>query len=174
MEAVLTSINARSYARADHSSPSCSLPQGRQVEHPPAAVRGSSALRLASSFQRCRISELLDFLRDSEYEEVAGAISPFGHFVKQFLDYLDDDQKILFWLQHRRIERALVKDGFPIGPAAALGARSDQLDQSYIGNLSGPRSRFVSMLPVVLDPDIQLLLPRDLSRSEMHKLRSPK
>lgn len=130
---------------------------------------------MAFSFQRCHISiELFDFLRESEYEEVSGAISPYSFFVKQFLDFLgDDDQKILFWLQHRRIERTLVKDGFPIGPAAALSAHRHQLDSMYIGNLAGGRSRFISILPVVLDPDIQLLLPRDLTKSEMHRLRSP-
>ena len=141
---------------------------------PLAAARGSSARRLASSIQRCPIStELFDFLSTSEYEEVSGAISPYAYFVKQFLAFLDDDERALFWLQKRRIERALINDGFPIGPAAALGARPDQLDQSYIGNLAGPRSRFISVMPLVLEPDYGVLLPRDLTRSEMHKLRSP-
>ena len=103
--------------------------------------------------------------------EVSGAISPFGYFKQQFIAWLDDDEKILFWLQKRRIERALIKDGLPIGPAAALGARSDQLDQKYIGNLAGPRSRHISIMPLVLEPDYGVLLPRDLTRSEMRKLR---
>lgn len=127
---------------------------------------------MAFSFHRCHISELFDFLDASEYEEVAGSIVPFGHFKQQFITWLDDEEKALHWLQHRRIERALVNDGFPIGAAASLGARPDQLDQCYIGNLSGPRSRFVSMLPLVLEPDYGVLLPRDLTRSEMRKMRS--
>lgn len=144
-----------------------------ELSIPPAIVRGSIARRLAFSFQRCHISELFDFLDKSEFEEVAGAISPFGHFKQQFMDWLGDDEKILFWLQHRRIERSLIKDGFPIGAAAALGARPNQVDSRYIGNLEGPRSRFISVRPLVLDPDIQLLLPSDLTPNEIHKLRSP-
>jgi hypothetical protein len=140
---------------------------------PPAAARRTIARRLVSSILRCPIStELFDFLDASEYEEVSGAISPFGHFVKQFLAWLDDEEKIFYWLQHRRIERALVKDGFPIGPAAALGARPDQIDSRYIGNLAGPRSRFISVMPLVLDPEVRLLLPRDLTPTEIAKLQS--
>jgi hypothetical protein len=104
--------------------------------------------------------------------EVSGAISPLGYFKQQFIAWLDDVEKILFWLQKRRIERALISDGLPIGPAASLGARHDQVDQTYIGNLAGPRSRHISVMPLVLEPDQGVLLPRDLTRTEMHKLRT--
>ncbi len=118
------------------------------------------------------VSDLFDFLDASGYVEVSGAISPYGHFVKQFLAWLDDDEMILHWLQQRRIERTLTKGGFPIGPAANLGARPNQVDSQYIGNLEGPRSRFISTMPLVLDPDAQLLLPRDLTPSEIYNLQS--
>ncbi|BBO32260.1 hypothetical protein [Lacipirellula parvula] len=92
--------------------------------------------------------------------------------VEQFLARLGDEEKVLFWLQSRRIERTLIKAGFPIGPAATLGARPDQIDSLYVGNLSGPRSRFISVMSLILDLDAQILLPRDLTLSEIYKLPS--
>lgn len=119
-------------------------------------------------------SELFDFLDASEYVEVAGAISPLKLLIRDFLTWLDDESRALHWLQHQRIERALINDGFPIGPCVALGARPDQVDCTYVGNLQGPHSRFVSHRPLVLDPDLQLLLPSDLTASEAYKLQAPR
>lgn len=118
-------------------------------------------------------SELFDFLDASAYTEVSGAISPLKFLIRDFLAWLDDESKALHWLQNRRIERALTRDGFPIGSVIALGARPDQVDQYYVGNLQGPHSRFISVRPLVLDPDLQLLLPSDLTPTEIYKLQAP-
>jgi len=91
--------------------------------------------------------------------------------VEEFIAWLDSDERTLHWLQNNRIERALTKAGFPTGRVGVLGSRPDETMGTFIGNLAGPTSRFITNRPVVFDEDLQMLAARDLTKTEQLQLR---
>ena len=99
-------------------------------------------------------NQLHDFLNQSEFYETGGAAVPLKSFLREFIKYLDDDERIMAWLQFQRIEKALTAAGFPIGRVGVLGSRPDQAMGVFIGNLAGPGSRRVSDVPLVFDDDL--------------------
>lgn len=118
------------------------------------------------------VNELDTFLHQSTFYEVAGSVVPFSRVVAQYLKWLDTDERQLAWLQHQRIERAFIAAGFPVGRCAILGAPPHKVDCLYVGNLGHEHwGRSISERPLVLEPELEILLPRDLTPTEMRALR---
>lgn len=122
------------------------------------------------------MNDIADFMQTGLYIPHDGSLVALQAYVREFLKWLDDPARQLYWAQKKRIETALLLAGHPIGRAylgkgGNVRGRPRGAADIYIGNLGGKGSHSLSSHKLIFDPELpDWLTPRDLTPDEQRQI----